>query len=257
MSSEHPLGDLAPRDVVARGVWRQMARGGSAFLDAREAVGEAFPTEFPNIHVRCLEMGVDARRDLIPVVPAAHYHMGGVDVDLSGRASIPGLWACGEVSSTGVHGANRLASNSLLEAVVFGKRVADSLLGSTDDRAPLDNPYQREDFVLADDPDPAVVTGMRKLMWDAVGLIREENALQSAVAEFQHIYEAAGPGRLRDRARICWALAEAARLRRESRGAHYRIDFPETDPRLTRHSRTVWDPQANSWSIEFERDLVA
>src|SRR5208337_4831896 len=122
-----PLGELAPRDIVARGIFASIARGDGAFLDARQAVGRAFPERFPNVFARCMAAGVDPRTAQIPIAPAAHYHMGGVWTDARGRSSLPGLWAAGEVASTGVHGANRLASNSLLEAAVFAARIADDL----------------------------------------------------------------------------------------------------------------------------------
>ena len=119
--------ELQARDVVARGIWAALASGRRAFLDARAAVGDAFPERFPTVFDACRAHGLDPRRQPIPVAPAAHYHMGGVATDLDGRTSVPGLWAAGEVACTGVHGANRLASNSLLEALVFGARVARSL----------------------------------------------------------------------------------------------------------------------------------
>ena len=122
-----PQAELLPRDVVARALWSALASGRRALLDAREAVGEAFPERFPTVFEACRQHGLDPRVEPIPVAPAAHYHMGGVDVDLEGRTSVPGLWAAGEVACTGVHGANRLASNSLLEALVFGARVARSV----------------------------------------------------------------------------------------------------------------------------------
>ena len=127
MMGEHPDAELAPRDVVARAIWKQSMAGHGVFLDAREAVGEEFPEHFPTVFHLCQEHGLDPRTQPIPVAPAAHYHMGGIAVDDNGRTSLPGLWACGEVTATGAHGANRLASNSLLEALVFGARVADDL----------------------------------------------------------------------------------------------------------------------------------
>jgi L-aspartate oxidase len=129
MSEEHPDRELAPRDVVARAIWRRLAAGRQVFLDARAAVGERFPERFPTVYALCRQRGLDPRREPLPVAPAAHYHMGGVAVDANGRTSLPGLWACGEVAATGAHGANRLASNSLLEALVFGARVAADLRG--------------------------------------------------------------------------------------------------------------------------------
>ncbi|HYA81804.1 MAG TPA: L-aspartate oxidase, partial [Methylocystis sp.] len=122
-----PAAELAPRDVVARAVFAAIARGDGAFLDARESVGASFPSRFPTVYASCAAAGIDPVQAPIPIAPAAHYHMGGVLTDARGRSSVPGLWAAGEVASTGVHGANRLASNSLLEAVVFGARIAADL----------------------------------------------------------------------------------------------------------------------------------
>src|SRR6185436_19887220 len=127
MLDEHPDAELAPRDVVARAIWRRQVAGEGVFLDARAAVGDRFPERFPRVFEICRRHGFDPRIQPVPVAPAAHFHMGGVSVDIDGRTSLPGLWACGEVSATGVHGANRLASNSLLEALVFGARVAEDL----------------------------------------------------------------------------------------------------------------------------------
>jgi L-aspartate oxidase len=127
MLEEHPLAELAPRDVVARAIHRRLAAGDSVFLDARGAIGDRFPERFPTVFAAAREAGLDPRSEPLPVVPAAHYHMGGVVTDERGRTSLPGLWACGETAATGVHGANRLASNSLLEALVFGARVAGDL----------------------------------------------------------------------------------------------------------------------------------
>ncbi len=125
MLAIHPDAELAPRDVVARAIFEQQQRGRLVGLDARASIGEKFPEEFPTVFGFCQAAGIDPRMLRIPVAPAAHYFMGGIAVDEWGRASLPGLWACGECSATGVHGANRLASNSLLEALVYGSRVAD------------------------------------------------------------------------------------------------------------------------------------
>ena len=120
MTSVHPRAELAPRDIVARGIHREIAQGHRVFLDCRAAVGAKFPEHFPTVYAACLEAGIDPVTQPIPVAPAAHYHMGGIATDARGRTSLEGLWAVGECASTGVHGANRLASNSLLEALVFG-----------------------------------------------------------------------------------------------------------------------------------------
>ncbi|HLB58529.1 MAG TPA: L-aspartate oxidase, partial [Bdellovibrionota bacterium] len=123
-SGERFVDELAPRDVVSRAIWQEIENGSSAHLDCRESIGEEIKQKFPTVFSHCQRAGLDPGRDLIPVSPAAHYHMGGIAIDPSGRTSLPGLWACGECAGSGVHGANRLASNSLLEAIVFGARVA-------------------------------------------------------------------------------------------------------------------------------------
>src|SRR5262249_7337674 len=131
MRAAHPLAELAPRDVVARGVFAEILAGRGAFLDARDALGASFAEKFPTVHASCVAAGIDPAKQPIPIAPAAHYHMGGIAVDERGRTSLGGLWAGGEVSSSGAHGANRLASNSLLEAVVYAARIAEDIAGST------------------------------------------------------------------------------------------------------------------------------
>src|SRR6202040_4359104 len=131
MLALHPLAELAPRDIVGRGVFAEIAAGHGAFLDATRALGARFAEKFPTVYASCLSAGIDPAKQPIPVAPAAHYHMGGIAVDTHGRSSLQGLWAGGEVSSTGAHGANRLASNSLLEAVVYAARIAADIAGTT------------------------------------------------------------------------------------------------------------------------------
>src|SRR5262249_8539436 len=128
MRAVHEDAELGPRDVVARAVYREVASGRGAFLDCRR-LGDALVDHFPTVYATCRSAGIDPTKDPIAVAPAAHYHMGGILTDARGRSSVDGLWACGEVASTGAHGANRLASNSLLEAVVFGARVANDIAG--------------------------------------------------------------------------------------------------------------------------------
>ena len=129
MLARHQLAELAPRDIVARGVFAEIAAGRGAFLDATAALGSHFAEKFPTVHASCMPAGIDPATQPIPVAPAAHYHMGGIAVDAHGRTSLKGLWAGGEVSCTGAHGANRLASNSLLEAVVYAARIAEDIDG--------------------------------------------------------------------------------------------------------------------------------
>ncbi len=246
MPAEHPDAELAPRDVVARAVWRQQMAGHRVFLDARAAVGEEFPEQFPTVFELCRREGLDPRSEPIPVSPAAHYHMGGIAVDECGRTSLPGLWACGEVTATGAHGANRLASNSLLEALVFGARVADDLRSAA--AAPPVRRIPRASLagtglpaVTADadtdadtdaDADAALTAAIRRLMWEQVGLVRDASGLDAAVDELEELAAAhrQAAGEARNLLAVGRLVAEAARERRESRGGHYRSDYPESDP---------------------------
>jgi L-aspartate oxidase len=244
MPAEHPDAELAPRDVVARAVWRQQMAGHRVFLDARAAVGEEFPEHFPTVFELCRREGLDPRVEPIPVSPAAHYHMGGIAVDECGRTSLPGLWACGEVTATGAHGANRLASNSLLEALVFGARVADDLRSaavppvrrmpraSLADQGGTGLPIATATAGDADAAAAALTLAIRRLMWEQVGLVRDAAGLDAAVGELERL-AAAHPrvaGEARNLLAVGRLVAEAARERRESRGGHYRSDYPESDP---------------------------
>ena len=214
-----PSAELLPRDVVARALWSALASGRRAFLDARGAVGESFPERFPTVFEACRLHGLDPRREPIPVAPAAHYHMGGVDVDLDGRTSVTGLWAAGEVACTGVHGANRLASNSLLEGLVFGARVARSVgealahLRQARRRRP---PCRWPSPSPADDANEAAVEAeIRGLMWDAVGLVRTGEGLREALARLEALEARLGPCGLEPATR---SPSRASWRRRRSRG---------------------------------------
>ncbi|RVD72433.1 MAG: L-aspartate oxidase [Mesorhizobium sp.] len=207
--------ELAPRDVLARAVGNHLASGHRVFLDVRERPGPTFARQFPTIALACKEAGIDPARDLIPIRPAQHYHMGGVAADLAGRTSVQGLWACGEVASTGLHGANRLASNSLTEAVVCARWVAESLRGI---------PARRAQQTFASDspsPDPAAV---RPVLSRALGVVRNREGLEAAARALLPLAECAdatsGP------AVVGLMITIAALQRRESRGAHQRTDFP-------------------------------
>jgi L-aspartate oxidase len=236
MLDEHPDAELAPRDVVARAIWRRLAAGEEVFLDARAAVGESFLERFPQVFQLCRERGVDPRVEPMPVAPAAHYHMGGVWVDADGRTSLPGLWACGEVTATGAHGANRLASNSLLEALVFGARVADSIRTTP----PPAEPFRAANLRIAKGFDrngaPAadreLTMAVRRLMWEKVGLVREENGLIDALAELDRLADRHpnASGEARNLLAVARLVTAAALARQESRGGHFRSDLPVPDP---------------------------
>ncbi len=238
MLDEHPDAELAPRDVVARAIWRRQVAGEGVFLDARAAVGDRFPERFPQVFEICrnhLSQGLDPRSEAIPVAPAAHYHMGGIAVDSDGRTSLPGLWACGEVSATGVHGANRLASNSLLEALVFGARVAEDLrreIPAGPVAVRTTGLRVAEGAVRDGEEDVELTARVRRVMWEKVGLVRDEAGLLAALWELDGLArmhpDAAGEGR--NLLGIARLVTAAALVRHESRGGHFRVDVPAPDP---------------------------
>lgn len=238
LSQLHPDAELAPRDVVARGLYLHRRAGHTTFLDARQHPGAELPEAFPTVFAACRRFGLDPRHELVPVQPAAHYHMGGVWVDGWGRSSLPGLWACGEVSSTGVHGANRLASNSLLEALVFGGRVARDLTDALRRRAPAAPPRATREQLAAADRRPGAAllaeatARLRQSMWEHVGLVRDAHGLRTALREIAGLQRRLGPGRDDAHAllEVGALVTGAALLRRESRGSHFRADFPHGDP---------------------------
>jgi len=224
MAGRHPMAELAPRDIVARALFRELAAGRRTFLDARSAIGPRFARRFPTVQAACESAGIDPARDLIPVAPAAHYHMGGIAVDPDARSTLPGLWAVGEVASTGLHGANRLASNSLLEATVFGLRAArDIAATSSTVRRPRVPPHAA---IEASGPDDwGSLARVRTLMDACVGVERDARGLRAALRELLALRETSGP--LTRRAATAGLLIAVAALeRRESRGGHFRSDIP-------------------------------
>ncbi len=236
MPARHPLGELAPRDIVARGVFAEIAAGRGAFLDARAALGARFAAKFPTVHAACRTAGIDPATQPIPVAPAAHYHMGGVAIDVSGRSSIAGLWAGGEVSSTGAHGANRLASNSLLEAVVYAARIADDIAGST---LPAQARPRTEPPAPSATHSALGEADLRRMMTSHVGVIRDANHLAGAVRAFARLERGAGSITLRNMATSALLVAASAWARRESRGAHDRFDYPAETPALAHRTMTT------------------
>jgi L-aspartate oxidase len=232
----HELGELAPRDVVSLAVHREMQAAKSRWvhLSVKHLGADFIRRRFPNIYEECLKQGLDITREPIPVCPAAHYMVGGVRTDLHGRTSLEGLAACGEVAATGVHGANRLASNSLLECLVFAKRAVESASQeskSFHSPAHQMNEWRREKVSSAD--------GVRlaNLLTERAGLIRNQTGLNSASRELGEMEKHAGECAFdwRNRLTVAGLIVQAALLRTESRGVHTREDFPKESPEWRKH----------------------
>ena len=221
---------LAARDVVSRAAWAQLRAGRGVFLDARRAPGARFAELFPAIHAGALRQGLDPVRDPLPVRPAAHYHMGGVLVDECGASTVPGLFAAGEVASTGLHGANRLASNSLLEAVVCGRRVANHL-AATMSFASASNPVRGWGRPARRPEDP-LVGRLRGIVTAGAGVLRDADGLRASMAGLRpHLDHEVGL--------VGYLVAASALRRQESRGAHTRTDDPATAP-VAEHTLISW-----------------
>jgi len=230
----HPDAELAPRDVVARSIWQHRQSGHRTFLDATSAIGESIQDRFPTVFTAALEAGIDARREPMEIAPAEHYHMGGVATDLQGRTSIDGLWACGEVASTGLHGANRLASNSLLEAAVMGHHVASSVATSGRESSSDPGSVPADAFDRASRYYEADTHAVRQIAWNLIGIARDEQGLERALERL-----AALGGPPSDSSAVAGLIAAAALERTESRGAHCRTDYPELDSGLAERSHVT------------------
>jgi len=218
MAGYHPDAELAPRDVVARAIHAEREAGRGAFLDARATVGAHFPEEFPAVFAACLSGGIDPRAQPIPVAPACHYHMGGIVTDADGRTTLAGLFAAGECAATGVHGANRLASNSLLEAAVFGTRA-----GAAAAREAASAESRNLTRILAPALPPAPLAELRAAMSREAGVIRDAAGLSRLLDRIDSLQAIHGAAGALVAARL---VAQAALDRRESRGAHFRSDYP-------------------------------
>ncbi len=242
MEKAHDLAELAPRDIVARAIHREVAAGRGAFLDCREAIGSSFKDRFPTVFAACREAGIDPVTQPVPIAPAEHYHMGGVLTDANGRTSLDGLWAAGEVASTGAHGANRLASNSLLEAVVFAARIAEDIQGLM--------PTPRSAYWNEMDSEPGLpsqrnvdereaITVLRQTMSRNVGVERDADSLRLALADIRAAEARCSRVSIRNMMISARIIAASALKRTESRGGHFRSDYPDADPAQARRSYTT------------------
>jgi L-aspartate oxidase len=255
MKSHDPRGDLAPRDVVARSIDFEMKRTGAdhVLLDITDKKPDFVRERFPGIYEECLRWGIDVSREPIPVVPAAHFMCGGITTNLEGRSTIPGLWAIGECACTGLHGANRLASNSLLEGLVMAHRAARTLVATLERGARWPEVPEWEVGSATPSDEAVVITHswdeVRRLMWNYVGIVRSNVRLRKAarriallneeIAEYYWKYFVTRDLlELRNIATVAQLVVECAASRPESRGLHFMNDYPELDPRFARDTVT-------------------
>ena len=228
-------GELSGRDVVARAIWDELRVSGAShvYLDCR-TIGPRASVRFPGVHRTCLEYGIDMTRDVIPIAPAAHYTIGGVRTDLRAATSVHGLYACGEVASSGVHGANRLASNSLLESVVFGRRAADAALSDIGEAAPPALADVRAGATSTSIDARPLWRALEDALWEGAGVVRDAAGLRAAAAVCDGIAAdcdgdtSPQTSRLRAAATTASLVCSAALAREESRGCHLRMDFPDS-----------------------------
>ncbi|MEO8650539.1 MAG: FAD-binding protein, partial [Acidobacteriota bacterium] len=231
--------EMAPRDIVSRSIVAEMRRTGtrSVFLDMTSLDENFLRERFPKIYSTCANYGLNIAKDLLPVSPASHYCMGGVRTDLHGRTTVSGLYAAGEVACTGVHGANRLASNSLLEGLVFGARAGDAAAAENpDDPGAESDSYAIGDINADGGISTAVKKRVKRLMWERVGILRNRDSLARALREFDQIARADLTVSSRYFVTLATLVARAAMWREESRGGHFRTDFPGTVEKWRIHS---------------------
>ena len=241
MLGVHPEVELAPRDIIAQNIFQQLDRGNSVFLDCRNNIGGNFELQFPQVHSYCVKAEIDPAKDLMPIIPVAHYHIGGVKTDLTGRTSVAGLWCCGEVAATGVHGANRLASNSLLEALVFGKIVAQEI---------NKEPFKQQSDIVSSSfiktykektrskiRAKKFIWQLRSTMMRNLGIVRNQTSILKGLTEIIRIErESRGlSAKLNDMILVSKFIIVGAMKRVESRGCHLRYDYPNEDPNFLKH----------------------
>jgi len=257
MPRYHEMAELAPRDVVARAIDAELKRTGEpcAYIDVTHLEGEFLESRFPTIFRHCLSLGLDIRTDPIPVVPAAHYLCGGVRTDLNGWTGLGGLYAVGEAACTGLHGANRLASNSLLEGLVFGRRAAQDAVKYIGTRDLPDHELPPWNTGFATDPEEAVVVSqnwheIRRFMWNYLGIVRSDMRIRRALRRLMTVREEIRADywsfiltpelvELRNLADIAYLVLEMASMRKESRGLHYNVDYPARDDERWRHDTVI------------------
>lgn len=237
MFDVHIDGELAPRDVVAHAIYKQTQAGSRPMLDTRASIGAEIKDLFPAVTEACVRNGIDPTVEPIPVVAAAHYHMGGIATDTNGKASLDGLWVCGEASSTGLHGANRLASNGLLEALVYARICAEGIARylTPVDQAPL---VELNFSKGGAPPDIEAVEELRQTMTNLVGVVREAKGLRGALKTIARLeQEHSESPAMQNMCATATLIATGALLREESRGAHQRLDFPDTRTDLAQSTR--------------------
>ena len=250
MNDDHPMAELAPRDVVSRSIFKQLQKGRTVYLDCTKVD----TSHFPALRTACLSAGIDPQDTPVPVRPAAHYHMGGIATDINGKTSLKGLWAAGECAVTGLHGANRLASNSLIEALVMGQRAALNIKQSFETLSPQ---FEFADYPsasrLPEDERSIYKKHIRRVMSECVGVVRCEAELRDAIQLFSEITDALAYSdiELYDMAIMGLLIAQSALSRTESRGGHCRSDYPESKPEWQRRSyRTFLNADARTPVLE-------